>query len=98
MSEFDARYAALRERFLARSVEDLGVIEAALKAPHEADREELRRTVHRLAGAAGTFGFADLSRIAGEADDALMVELADVDGELRRLVEALRAVLGEATA
>ena len=95
MSEFDARFAALRERFLARSVGDLAIIEAALADLDEADREELRRTVHRLAGAAGTFGYAELSRLAGEADDALMVDMADVSGELTRVVESLRTALGE---
>jgi HPt (histidine-containing phosphotransfer) domain-containing protein len=95
MSELDARFAELRERFLNRSREDLRFIEAALADLDEADHEALRRTVHRLAGAAGTFGFSELSRLAGEADDALMVEMADVSEELGRVVAELRTALGE---
>jgi HPt (histidine-containing phosphotransfer) domain-containing protein len=93
VSELDARFAALRERFLARSRGDLELVEAALPDPDAVDREELRRTIHRLAGAAGTFGFAELSRLAGEADDALMVDDGMVTDELERVAAALRTLL-----
>jgi HPt (histidine-containing phosphotransfer) domain-containing protein len=92
MSEFDERFAALRERFLVRTREDMAAIEKAA-ATQDPDRDALRRVVHRLAGAAGTFGFATLSRIAGEADDALVVEQPDIADELERLIAELRLVL-----
>jgi len=91
---FDARLQALKQRFLLRSAGDLEVIERALSEPASVGREELRQVVHRLAGAAGTFGYAELSRIAGEADDALVLNQADVGPELARLAEGLKAVLG----
>lgn len=94
MSEgFDDRLQALKDRFLARSAGDLEVIEKARAEAQSVSREDLRQVVHRLAGAAGTFGYAELSRIAGEADDALVLNQADVSPELTRLAEALRAVL-----
>jgi HPt (histidine-containing phosphotransfer) domain-containing protein len=89
----DPRFEALRQRFLARCVEDLVVIKAAIEQPQAADREALRTTVHRLAGAAGTFGYGELGRMAGEADDALMVDDGKVTRELERLAEALRTTL-----
>jgi HPt (histidine-containing phosphotransfer) domain-containing protein len=66
VTDFDERYRALRRRFLDRCQEDLEVIR------HERDPSRLRPVVHRLAGAAGTFGFTELSAEAGEVDDTLV--------------------------
>ncbi|MBS0294788.1 MAG: Hpt domain-containing protein [Proteobacteria bacterium] len=90
---FDERLQALKQRFLARSAGDLQVIARALADPASVGRDDLRQVVHRLAGAAGTFGYAELSRIAGEADDALVLNQADVGAELTQLVEALKDAL-----
>ena len=92
--DFDARFEDLKRRFVERSRGDLTVIEQALAAPHAIDREALRAVVHRLSGAAGTFGFAELSRVAGEADDRLMIADAPWEAKTRGLVRALRGVLG----
>ena len=93
--DFDARYQALRRRFLDRCETDLPELEAAALEPETADRAALRERLHKLAGAAGTFGFPELSRIAGETDDALMSEWASYDKELAELVEAVRRTLAE---
>lgn len=93
--DFEARYQNLRQRFLDRCETDLPVLEAAAQEPESVDRAELRERVHKLAGAAGTFGFPELSRIAGEADDALMAEWASFARELADLVEAVRRTLKE---
>jgi HPt (histidine-containing phosphotransfer) domain-containing protein len=92
-ADFDARFRELRERFLERCKGDLTEIEAAAASPATMDRAAVRATVHRLAGAAGTFGFAKLSATAGVADDVLMVPDAAIGDELTRLIEDLKATL-----
>ncbi|HWE44896.1 MAG TPA: Hpt domain-containing protein [Caulobacteraceae bacterium] len=91
----DARQklANLRERFLVRTAGDLKEIETALANPNTMDRMKLRATAHRLAGAAGTFGFPELSEAAGAADDALMGLGGEVDPTLDRLYKELRKTL-----
>jgi HPt (histidine-containing phosphotransfer) domain-containing protein len=97
-AEFEARYQSLRRRFLERSEGDLPLIEAAVSDPDSVDRGELREKVHKMAGAAGTFGFAELSRVAGEADDALMAEWASFADEIAALAQELRRTLDDAGA
>ena len=60
-----------------------------------ADPVQLTRLVHGLAGAAGTFGYSDLSGIAIELDDKLRSaqELAATD--IARLLAALEQALGK---
>lgn len=91
MSEIEDRYQALRRRFIERCRQDLAVLEAAL-ARDVAD-PALRATVHRLSGAAGTFGFPELSRIAGAMDDALIEHGRTEPAELARLIDAVRALI-----
>ncbi|MCA0010865.1 Hpt domain-containing protein [Mesorhizobium sp. B292B1B] len=68
-------FAALRQRFLARCADQL----AALKATRERSAapgtsgDALARIAHSLAGAAGTFGFAEISARAS-ALEALLIE------------------------
>ncbi len=94
MTDFNARFAELSARFIERSRGDLQAIEAALAEPASIDRAALRAVVHRLSGAAGTFGFKDLSAAAGEADDRLMTADEPWEADTRRLVEVLRGVVG----
>lgn len=90
MSEFDDRYQALRRRFIERCGEDLSVLEAAVAGTVTSD--VLRATVHRLSGAAGTFGYPDLSRLAGDVDDAL-IERGQADAaQLSELTAAVRVL------
>ncbi len=90
MSEFDDRYEALRRRFVERCREDLVVLEQATAGAVEAGA--LRSTVHRLSGAAGTFGYLELSRLAGEVDDALIEDGKADAAQLAALVEAVRVL------
>lgn len=90
MSGFDERFEALRVRFVRRCAQDLPVLEVALEGA--ADRGRLRSTVHRLSGAAGTFGYAELSRLAGAVDDRLVVGQEAPRDDLAQLVEALRVL------
>lgn len=80
MTEFEARMAALRERFVARSGETIEAI-----AAHRAAGEwkAVGAACHVLAGNAGMFGFAAF----GEA--ALAVEEAVDRGETRPQLDPL---------
>ena len=80
MSSFDENYERLRQRFIERSRQDLAAIRA------ERDPAKLRPVVHRLSGAAGTFGYDALSRLAGEVDDVLVEGGAPSETELARLI------------
>jgi HPt (histidine-containing phosphotransfer) domain-containing protein len=87
VTDFEENYRRLRGRFLDRSREDLEVIR------RERDPSRLRPVVHRLAGAAGTFGFQELSTIAGEVDDELVEGRAPAPEAIDRLTaEIERAV------
>ena len=60
-------------RFRARLIDDrarLGVLTAA--APGAAERENLERLAHQLAGAAGTFGFVEIGDLAIALEDELI--------------------------
>lgn len=95
MNSFDVAMDRLRLRFVARAAEDL------LKLRGHQDgaalpRKDLHALVHRLAGSAGIFGFAEISKVAGELDDRL---LDGGDAEtLPKLVAALAAVVLESGA
>jgi HPt (histidine-containing phosphotransfer) domain-containing protein len=86
--EAAGRLDALRRRFVARCAEDLAALDAA------STPEALRPVLHRLAGAAGTFGYPDLSRLAGEAEDATVEGRMPTAAEL----DAVRAALTRLTA
>jgi HPt (histidine-containing phosphotransfer) domain-containing protein len=73
--------ASLRRRFLARVVEDLAALDAGA---------EPGPLVHRLAGTAGTLGFAELSLLASIVDDQLAEGPAD-PADWETLVAAMRA-------
>lgn len=90
MTDFDARYQALRERFVERCRGDLAVLEQAQGGG--VDAESLRATVHRLSGAAGTFGYPELSRLAGVVDDELILSGVADEGSLGKLVMAVRVL------
>jgi HPt (histidine-containing phosphotransfer) domain-containing protein len=85
--------AALRVRFLERCRNDLQQMRLLLADPKTVDGPEVRELVHRLSGAAGTFGYPAISGLAGAIDDDFhdgrTVSLQD----LNALVEALQAIL-----
>lgn len=59
------------------------------------DLEELKRIVHGLAGAAGTFGYAEIGEIAIELDDRFVAGRTVLPEELARLLAALEQALGK---
>ena len=87
-----AAMVRIRERFLVRVREDLVHLEA-----HRADaalpREELRMTVHRLAGSAGLFGFHALTEAAADLDEKLAAGAGADSAMLDRLIDELKRVL-----
>lgn len=88
--------ADLRARFRARAARDLGRLPELVAA--DPNSNELRRLAHNTAGAAGTFGFAALSRAAIVVDDCYARgETPDPDA-FRRLAEAFAAVAAGADA
>lgn len=91
MTDPRARFNELRDRFLIRCLEDRDTIARAQEGYTQP--EILRFAVHRLAGAAGTFGFPDLSRVAAEIDDLLVEGKPVPDADFERLLNAIDAVL-----
>lgn len=84
--------ALLRQRFRQRALEDASAIEAladaigdSARAPET--RENVRRTAHKLAGAAGTFGYASIGESAAQLEDMAVSPETDED-----LAEACRTV------
>jgi HPt (histidine-containing phosphotransfer) domain-containing protein len=101
--ELDRIIAELQAQFRARTAEEMPLIEqhwAALRtgvAPR-ANAQALRRIVHRMAGSAGSFGYASVSDAATPLEAALATGLEEGDAELvvaaqswAPLVEALLA-------
>lgn len=85
MTDFEARLAQLRARFVLRAKDDA----VALSGTNS--RAELLTISHSLSGAAGTFGFPAISAAAQNLEEAIYGELAD--GELVRLRSELIARL-----
>jgi HPt (histidine-containing phosphotransfer) domain-containing protein len=77
---------ALRARFLARTAEDLETLRAC------DEPADLRPMIHRLAGSAGTFGFAEISALAGALDDRLHAGERVARADLTSLIAALEAI------
>ena len=90
MSAFDDTMAALKVRFVARASEDLKTLEAHRKGP-PLEPAALRLVVHRLAGAAGLFGYPEISVLAGEIDGALAC--AQDERRLPELLAQLESVV-----
>jgi HPt (histidine-containing phosphotransfer) domain-containing protein len=84
--------AALKSRFIARGAEDLATLRGHLGGAR-LDPTTLRFTVHRLCGAAGTFGYPEISEAAGAAEDDILERPDQSDASLRRLAEVLRRIV-----
>jgi HPt (histidine-containing phosphotransfer) domain-containing protein len=83
---------ALRGRFRDR----LAAERAALaEAVERSDRETFRAICHRIAGAGGMFGFADLSQLASRVEEAIDAGVACRD--LREPVAQLLSDIDDAT-
>lgn len=81
--------APLRDRFRARAVADRAELEVVAADPTS---DDLRRLVHNLAGAAGTFGYGPLSQAAVEIDDQMASGRPADPASLQRLKERLDEV------
>jgi HPt (histidine-containing phosphotransfer) domain-containing protein len=91
VTDVEAAIGTLRTRFLARSKDDLAELRRWLKCGAEGD-DAHHRILHRLAGAAGTFGFHEISAHAKDVEDGLTPG-ASADGPaLRALIAALAKV------
>ena len=86
----------LRERFLVRAAGDLVDLRRWARDP-PAHAEDLHALVHRLAGAAGTFGFHRLSDLAKCAEDALVAGASSPKAALEGLIEDLEHTLRRET-
>ncbi len=89
--------AALTQRFLERCAADLADLQALIQTG-QTGSPEVRRIVHGLAGAAGTFGFVSLGDAAAAADEVLAdggtltpVQIAPVLVRLEELVRPASA-------
>ena len=61
----------------------------------DGDRDELRRVVHGLAGAAGTFGYSEVGEVAMALDDTFAAGERVLPVDVARLVAALEQALGK---
>jgi HPt (histidine-containing phosphotransfer) domain-containing protein len=84
VTDFEARMAELRTRFLARAEADRALLAIALR---QEDWDEVRRIAHGLSGTAGVFGFASLARRRKAWKQRSM--MAEIKSDLRRLCGAL---------
>lgn len=85
--------APLRDRFRARLATDRAELEVLGQGDPKS--EDLRRLIHNLAGAAGTFGYGPLSKAAIEIDDQMAsgspADAGSLDRLKQRLDEAARS-------
>ena len=96
--EFDAKWMALRARFIARLPERMAEIGIHWAACANGDPRDALKTLfhitHSLAGSGATFGFDQLSRAAREAETSIesaMTSGPPLDGAaLARTADALR--------
>jgi HPt (histidine-containing phosphotransfer) domain-containing protein len=87
--------APLRAKFLARCADDADLLSTADAA---APSDEARLTVHRLAGAAGVFGYHDITGLARTLDDQVHAEGRMHEADLQALLDALAALDASRTA
>jgi HPt (histidine-containing phosphotransfer) domain-containing protein len=76
--------AELRTRFIARLAAEKVLL---LTGAREGDRASLRAVCHRIAGAAGMFGYAALSASASQVEEAIDAGVSDY--ALSPLIDAL---------
>ncbi len=89
----EATLAKLRETFVARCAADLAHVKLLLASDKPDAREDLHRLVHRFAGIAGTFGFADIGNQARELDEALSRGEAPHDSDYDRFIAKLEQLV-----
>lgn len=88
--------AGLEARFLDRCVGDLQRLDHLLERD-VLNGDEMQVLVHGLAGAAGTFGFPEISAAAGECDDAFAQGRAPDRAKVEQLAATMRTALATRT-
>jgi HPt (histidine-containing phosphotransfer) domain-containing protein len=78
---------ALKARFIARCADDRLRLAEALQT---GDLDGVKHTAHKLAGAAGTFGFPELSRAAMTVEDQIDLGQTPDSESVARLDAMLR--------
>lgn len=84
MTDLETRLAALRSTFIDRTAADLPALRAAIAA---GERGDAVRIAHRLAGAAGMYGFGAFGEAASALEQALEAG-ADCERAVTLLAEA----------
>jgi len=84
--------AALRARFRERCADDVKRLQD-LMARDDLGAAALHGLAHRLSGAAGTFGFAEISLAAGAVDDAFAAGGTPTRNEVDQLIRTMQAAL-----
>lgn len=101
--EFQAKIDALRKSFAAGLVARFAELDAALAAIRPGDplteqpvpiRTILEQT-HKIAGSAGTFGFAEMSAIASRAEQLCDRILKNQHGRDEGALEELRGLIAD---
>jgi hypothetical protein len=82
-------FGTIRERFRRRCADDLALVRASLIDPGELAGPKFQTVIHQMSGMAGSIGFDDLSRIAGEMDEVLAAGGVPEPADLHRLESAL---------
>jgi len=82
----------LRARFLGRCEGDLARLQD-LMAHDDLGAGLMRSLVHSLSGAAGTFGFPEISLAAGAVDDVFAVGGTPSHDDVDRLIRTMEAAL-----
>jgi len=70
MSDLQTAMAAIKARFLKRTIDEFALLSAHQAGQH-LEPDQLHLIVHRMAGAAGMFGLTDLGSAASEVDTQL---------------------------
>lgn len=90
MSDFDTTMEALKQRFIARSMDDLISLRLHQRG-QPLPPGSVRSIVHRMAGSAGMFGFVGLGVLAGTVD-AQLAQTGD-ESALPQLLDLLEKSL-----
>jgi HPt (histidine-containing phosphotransfer) domain-containing protein len=92
------RFQKLQQKFVERCKNELAVlIDIAGKATLDLEsRSHLARLAHSLAGAGGTFGFAEISTAASDLEEVLTADGPADETQVRPALQALIAAVNRA--
>jgi len=88
----NSRFAPLLTQYLARIPETIELIEEAWE---RGDSERLLRCVHQLKGAAGGYGFPQVTKLASECQRLMLAgsSIEELSGPLKDLLDMIRRML-----